>query len=120
MMLFANVLRVAVAQKTGYWNFRSVLFAFAFACFVGFIAQLIVGAAMIVWIPMFFSFFTALALRLHVVRSEQITECPCFGEFLIGCFCWGCSVAQMARHLYGYRQVLDGDADPDRGDIYQV
>lgn len=39
-------------------------------------------------------------------------------ECCIGFWCWYCSVAQMARYLYGYTKVLDGDSDINRPDNY--
>jgi hypothetical protein len=133
-----------VAQKVGYSNFKSIMGAFIVFCIVGFIIQLAVGGAWIVWIPLIFSFCFALGLRLFIVTKENITECgssPCFGEFCVGFWCWYCSVAQskpfaltfssfflfslvlyffflVARHVYGYSKVLDGDGDPLRPDQY--
>jgi hypothetical protein len=108
-----------VAQKTAYASFQTVLISFVVACIVGFIIEIIFGNAWIVWIPMIFSFCFAIGLRLHIAAKENITECGgCFGECCVGFWCWYCSVAQMARHVYGYTKVLDGDGDPFRPDQY--
>ena len=32
---------------------------------------------------------------------------------VIALFCCPCSLAQMARHTFGYRLVFDGDSKPD-------
>jgi hypothetical protein len=48
-----------------------------------------------VLMPMFFAFFYAIALRMHVANRENITEFGgCFGEFCCGFWCWYCSIAQ--------------------------
>lgn len=115
------------------------------------ILTLATGAGVFVLvIPMLYSFGMAIFLRMHIIKTEGITESGPFGEFCTGFWCWYCSVAQskfsplrcvqapnnhsgltfyteccrdclceVARHLYGYRQVLDGDGDPDRPDNYQ-
>eukprot|EP00429_Kryptoperidinium_foliaceum_P092581 CAMPEP_0176184792 /NCGR_PEP_ID=MMETSP0121_2-20121125/1006_1 /TAXON_ID=160619 /ORGANISM="Kryptoperidinium foliaceum, Strain CCMP 1326" /LENGTH=74 /DNA_ID=CAMNT_0017523195 /DNA_START=381 /DNA_END=605 /DNA_ORIENTATION=+ len=68
---------------------------------------------------MFFAFFFAIGLRIHLANRENIQDFGgCFGEFCCGFWCWYCSVTQMARHVYGYTKVLDGDGDPDRPDNY--
>ena len=36
------------------------------------------------------------------------------------CVCGPCSTAQMSRHLFGYNKVLDGDADVNQSDRYDV
>eukprot|EP01031_Cornospumella_fuschlensis_P037663 gene37663-45752_t len=111
-----------VAQKkVGYSTFKGVLAGFAVSCIIAFILQLVVGAALIIWIPLLYSFTSALILRVHIAHRQNIHECgqnPCFGEFCTGFWCWYCSVAQMGRHVYGYSKVLDGDGDPERPDNY--
>ncbi len=89
---------------------------------------------------MIFAFCFALGLRLFIVSKEGINECganPCLGECCVGFWCWYCSVAQsksfvfgnvifcliclmyvVARHVYGYSKVFDGDGDPFRPDQY--
>lgn len=52
----------------------------------------------------------ALFLRLHFTRKHEITQHRCWQEVLLGVFCCPCSLAQMARHSFGYRLVFDGDA----------
>mmetsp|Transcript_10499 Transcript_10499/g.11320 ORF Transcript_10499/g.11320 Transcript_10499/m.11320 type:complete len:228 (-) Transcript_10499:164-847(-) len=114
-------LAAQIAQKVGYSSFRSVLLAFVGFCIFGFILELIIGGVWIVWIPMIFAFCFALGLRLFIVSKEGINECganPCLGECCVGFWCWYCSVAQMARHVYGYSKVFDGDGDPFRPDQY--
>eukprot|EP01031_Cornospumella_fuschlensis_P036347 gene36347-44091_t len=110
-----------VSEKVGYSTFKGVLAGFAVSCIIAFILQLIVGAALIIWIPLLYSFTSALILRVHIAHRQNIHECgqnPCLGEFCTGFWCWYCSVAQMGRHVYGYNKVLDGDGDPERPDNY--
>jgi len=110
-----------MSEKTGMSSFKSVLTGFAIVWVVALILQFIVGGAILWWLPMICAFLYAMSLRLHIVRKDHITECGengAFGECCCACWCWYCSVAQMARHVYGYSKVLDGDGDPERGDGY--
>ena len=114
-----------MAEKTGYQKFQNTLLIYAVVWIVAIIVQLVIGLSAVVWMPAIFASFFAIGLRLHIVRLHNISECganPCsnaLGEVCCGFWCWYCSVAQMARHLYGYTKVLDGDADIHRPDNYQ-
>ena len=122
--------------------------AFVVIWIVAFILTGIFGSAyFIVLMPLFFAFFFSIGLRLHIVNRDNLMDNGgCFGEFCCGFWCWYCSVAQskfciiwffrnsptmtlaycatdsffnlVARHVYGYTKVLDGDGDPDRPDNY--
>jgi hypothetical protein len=107
-----------MAQKTGCSTFRNVFIGWIACCIFGFILAVITGGGgFVYYIPMIYMFITAIVLRVHLARRDNITEHGgCFGECCVGFWCWSCSVAQMARHLYGYQKVLDGDGDPDRPD----
>ncbi len=83
-----------VSQKTGFISFKSALWAYLGFWIVALIGQAIFGAAIILWLPMLFSFGFALALRLHIARRQNITECGEVGECCCGFWCWYCSVAQ--------------------------
>mmetsp|Transcript_9409 Transcript_9409/g.15482 ORF Transcript_9409/g.15482 Transcript_9409/m.15482 type:complete len:172 (+) Transcript_9409:559-1074(+) len=72
------------------------------------------------YIPFVYALLCAIRLRIHIVRTFKINENAAFCEYVLGCCCHPCSIAQMARHLYGYRSVLDGDANPDRPDQYSA
>jgi hypothetical protein len=62
---------------------------------LGLILTFATGAgAFLVLIPLLFSFVVSIMLRMHVVRTENITECGPFGEFCAGFWCWYCSIAQ--------------------------
>ena len=145
-----------VSQKTGFAKFSTIIGAYAVIYLISIIITAVTGSTVIIWLPMIFAFLCQLALRLYVVRKENIMDCgssPLIGEFCCGFWCWYCSVAQskrhflntkvyvlliiifrfcvlptipydghkqmpVARHLYGYTKVLDGDGDPDRPDGY--
>mmetsp|Transcript_24508 Transcript_24508/g.40861 ORF Transcript_24508/g.40861 Transcript_24508/m.40861 type:complete len:211 (-) Transcript_24508:424-1056(-) len=108
-----------MAKKTNYTSFECPVFTYITLWFIFFIITLITGSGVwVVLFPMFFVLFFAIALRLHIVRQDNITECGSFAECCTGFWCFYCSITQMARHLYGYTKVLDGDGDPDRGDNY--
>jgi hypothetical protein len=115
-------LAAQIGQKVGYSNFISVLWAFAAMCVIGFFVQIFTANnAWIVWIPLAFAGIYAIGLRMYIAKKENITECgnnPALGECCVGFWCFYCSVAQMARHVFGYTKVLDGDSDPYRPDGY--
>lgn len=62
----------------------------------------------------------ALFLRLHFVKKHDISEHSCWQETLLGLCCCPCSLAQMARHTFGYRLVFDGDSRPQPVCYYPV
>ena len=63
-------------------------------------------------------------VRMHVVSRMGIRAwssshtCNAVLEGCVGLLCTPCSVAQMARHVYGYTKVMDGDSDPHRPEMY--
>lgn len=79
-------------------------------------------------------------LRVHVMKTYNIQGNGTVLEVLTHLFCCWCSVAQsklyiscillmtiylifhvtyvVARHVYGYTKVLDGDSNPDVEDYY--
>lgn len=107
-----------MSQKTGYMNFYSIMRPFLFLYIIAWLIQIIFGTGIVYLIPAFMIYVIGILLRMHVAKVYQISENGDGGECLIGCFCWPCSVAQMARHVYGYTKVFDGDSDPERGDQY--
>lgn len=110
-----------MAEKVQCATFRGTIWATVAVWFLCFILSLFVAGGIIIWVPIVFSLIFSIALRLHIVRRDNITECgaqPMIGECCCGFWCWYCSVAQMARHVYGYDKVWDGDGDPYRADNY--
>jgi hypothetical protein len=86
----------SVGQKVGYSSFQCPVWTYVVIWIVGFIITLATGAVeWVVLLPMFFAFFYAIGLRIHVANKENIQEFGgCFGEFCCGFWCWYCSVAQ--------------------------
>lgn len=109
-----------MAQKTGCSSFRNIAWGWFICGIVGFILALILANGnWIIYIPAIYMCITAIVLRIHIAKRDNITEMGgCFGECCVGFWCMSCSIAQMARHLYGYTKVLDGDGDPERPDQY--
>lgn len=108
-----------MAQKTGFGNFNTVVWTYVFLFIFALILQLVFrGSGAILWIPFSYCLIYSIMLRLHIVRLHDIRQGGSFAECCWGFWCYSCSVSQMARHLYGYRKVLDGDGDPDRPDNY--
>jgi len=104
-------LSAQMAHKTGFMTFRNALIAYAFA----WIFALLLGIS---FLPSLFITGFTIFLRMHIAKKYQINQAPCCGECCCAFWCAPCSVAQMARHVYGYSKVLDGDADIDRPDGY--
>eukprot|EP00286_Rhodomonas_abbreviata_P030126 CAMPEP_0181303492 /NCGR_PEP_ID=MMETSP1101-20121128/8591_1 /TAXON_ID=46948 /ORGANISM="Rhodomonas abbreviata, Strain Caron Lab Isolate" /LENGTH=213 /DNA_ID=CAMNT_0023409077 /DNA_START=376 /DNA_END=1017 /DNA_ORIENTATION=- len=113
-------LNAQMAQKIGYASFQCVIMTYVILWTICAIISLATANGIFVFlIPMIFALSFTISLRVHLAARDNITECGgCFGEFCVGFWCWYCSITQMARHLYGYTKVLDGDGDPDRGDNY--
>eukprot|EP01038_Epipyxis_sp_PR26KG_P010958 gene10958-14717_t len=111
-----------MSQKIGYARFYGIIGAFSIIWFIGIVVSAATGnTGFFTWFPLIFSFIFSIFLRLQMVKAHNITECgtnPYCGEFCCAFWCMPCSVAQMARHLYGYNKVLDGDGDIDRPSSY--
>eukprot|EP01038_Epipyxis_sp_PR26KG_P015308 gene15308-20630_t len=116
-------LQAQMYQKINYVRFSTVIGVYIAIWILGFILQIALGGGYIVWIPMLCSFIFAIVLRIRIVQLYNITECgnnPYLGEFCCAFWCWYCSIAQMARYLYGYQKVFDGDSDVERPDGYSI
>ena len=73
------------------------------------------------WIPGLWCVIIGTGLRLHVVKQQRLNSngnCGIAKECAIGIFCSPCSICQLGRHIYGYKNVLDGDAMIDKPDLY--
>lgn len=73
----------------------------------------------ILMIPYLFIFIFLILLRYKFVSFFNIQESS-LDTFLISFLCSPCSLCQMARHLYGYSKVLDGDATIDGLQDYSI
>ena len=77
-----------------------------------------------VLLPYIFIGLFAAWIRVHVVGHLGIRAwsssqtCNNITEGCVGCVCTPCSIAQMARHIYGYNKPFDSDSDPHRADMY--
>ena len=103
-----------MAEKTGFSYFRTI--AIGYVCMwiiaIG-VAFTQIGNNIVVWLPFIFMLLVNMALRLHIVRTRQITECGTphdgcgnlTGEICCAFFCMSCAIAQQARFLYGYTEV---------------
>lgn len=86
-----------MSQKTGFAKFTTVIGAYSVIYLVSIIISAVTGSTVIIWLPMIFAFLVQLALRLFIVKKENINDCgsnPMVGEFCMGFWCWYCSVTQ--------------------------
>ena len=89
------IFRFLVSQKIGFASFNGVWYTNLFVWLIAIIITGVTGSGLpVLLIPMFFSLFLSLSLRMAVVRRERITECGDVGECCCGFWCWYCSVAQ--------------------------
>jgi Cys-rich protein (TIGR01571 family) len=116
-----------IAEKVGCLKFSYVMWSYALVILISLIIEIAApGSSAIVWGPSIFIFVFQICLRLHIVKKHQIQECsnnPAMsqlGECLCACCCCQCSMCQMARYVYGYSKVFDGDGDVYRGDNWAV
>jgi hypothetical protein len=116
-----------MSEKTGFSRFQTVTAGYV----VMWVLTLVIMFAgklenTGVWLPPLFMMLVNIGLRLHIVRTRQITECgtpadSCrnlTGECCCALWCGPCSIAQQARYVYGYNKIFDGDARVDRPDQY--
>mmetsp|Transcript_17225 Transcript_17225/g.25762 ORF Transcript_17225/g.25762 Transcript_17225/m.25762 type:complete len:214 (+) Transcript_17225:170-811(+) len=116
-VVFGGWLVAQIAHKTGYLRFDTIIMPYIIIYIIISILAIFFGN-IVYLVPFFIVFFLAMALRFHVVKKYNIAQYGCFLEFLIAFFCCPCSISQMARHVYGYREVLDGDSKADARDYY--
>merc|ERR1711871_130510 len=107
-----------MSEKTNFAPFRNIVNAYFCLYVLCFFLSLFLGG-WVTLIPFLLVWAITINLRIHVARFYNIRG-GCFQEFLTAFFCIGCSVAQMARHIYGYTKVYDGDSDPYVHDYYGV
>lgn len=113
-----------IAEKVGCAKFNVLISMYIVIYIIAIIVQAVTGQNTVVWLPAICASIFAICVRMHIVKKDNITECgtdSCcnlFGECCCGFWCNCCSIAQMARHIYGYTKVLDGDGDPWRQDQY--
>jgi len=115
-----------MAEKTGFSLFRTVTAGYVLMWIITIAIMFTSLANTGVWLPPIFMMLVNIGLRLHIVRTRQITECGSpadgcgnlTGECCCGFWCGPCAIAQEARYLYGYTKTFDGDSRIDRPDQY--
>eukprot|EP01039_Chlorochromonas_danica_P003405 gene3403-3731_t len=108
-------IQAQMAHKVQLMNFWSVVYIAVTFWVITFILQLIFpSSGIMAWLMAIFSLIFSIILRLRIVARDNINT-P--GGALSECFAKR-SLYVVARHLYGYSKVLDGDGDPFRPDGY--
>lgn len=72
---------------------------------------------LIFYFPYLFVYLFIILLRYKFVVYYQLVEST-LQTLYISVLCWPCSLCQMARHQYGYKNILDGDARFDGSQVY--
>lgn len=101
-----------IAHKTQFAQFR-VLFTWYLVTLLTFIVLASIFDSLWMIFPSLMVYLVAISLRLHLVRIFDIRQSGDFVEFLTACCCCCCSISQMARHVFGYTAVFDGDSSPE-------
>jgi Cys-rich protein (TIGR01571 family) len=107
-----------MAQKTNYASFRTILAVYWVIAIICWGVGIILGNTGWFVLPAVFIWVLSWFLRVHVAKYYNITQNGSFVECCTAFWCCTCSLAQMARHMYGYRKVFEGDSDPDMPDYY--
>jgi hypothetical protein len=77
------------------------------------------AALILYYAPYLYAFLFIMYLRFKFVQHYGIAESG-LETFFTALICNPCSLAQMARHQYGYGKRLDGDAQLDGRQIYTI
>jgi hypothetical protein len=75
--------------------------------------------SLLFFFPIALAFVFLILLRFRFVSKFKIRENG-FETFCTAFWCTPCSLCQMARHLYGYQRVFDGDGLTDGGMVYST
>ena len=120
-------LMAQMGEKVGCLKFSYTMWMYCLVLVISLIIEIAApGSSAMVWGPMIFVFIHQICLRIHIVKKHQIQECSTnpgcsqFGECGWAFCCCCCSMCQMARYIYGYDKVFDGDGDVYRGDNWAV
>ena len=117
LFVFSGVWLVAqMAEKTQMQSFRNIVNAYFGMYILCFFISLFIGGWVMI-LPLFLVWGLSIKLRLHVSGHYNIRGGTC-QEFITALFCPCFSVPQIARHVYGYTKVYDGDSDPLVADYY--
>eukprot|EP01039_Chlorochromonas_danica_P005149 gene5149-5657_t len=116
---FGVWLEAQMAHKLRMAKFWTIIYIFLSYWVVSLILVIIYpSTAVMLWMVFIFAWILSIVLRMRLIAVDNINEANQFKECCIGFWCPPCSIAQMARHLYGYKKRLDGDGDPERPDNY--
>jgi hypothetical protein len=90
-----------VSEKVGHSKFSTAVGMYLVFGTIAFFVQIFTGGAIILWMPLLFSFVYALSLRMYLVKKEKIaTDQPGFiTEFCVGFWCFSCSIAQSKKYF---------------------
>lgn len=117
LFVFSGVWLVAqMAEKTQMQSFRNIVNAYFGMYILCFFISLFVGG-WVMLLPLILVWILSIQLRLHASNHYNIRGGTC-QEFLTAFFCPCFSIPQIARHIYGYTKVYDGDSDPLLADYY--
>ena len=83
-----------MSQKIGLATFNQIIMPFMLFWFICFIISLINGLGWVYALPGISAFIFSIILRFYVMKKYQITESNGCIEFLLGFFCFPCSIAQ--------------------------
>lgn len=99
-----------IAQASGYQAFQSFVVPYVVAFTIFIFIFLVTKQVICLFLVWFVIFIYAVFLRMHFVKRHEITQYSPMQEFFFAIFCCPCSLAQMARHSFGYRLVFEGDS----------
>lgn len=117
LFIFSGVWLVAqMAEKTQMQSFRNIVNAYFGMYILCFFVSLFLGG-WVMLIPFLLVWGLSIKLRLHASGYYNIRANTC-QEFFTALICPCFSVPQIARHIYGYTKVYDGDSDPFVADYY--
>ena len=128
-----QLMNFIVSQKTGFMKFRNIMISFVVLWSFVFILSLASRTNVLFILLQLILVVLGVFLRLHMTKKYNIRGQSCFIEILYGLCCYPCSLTQsksftfssfdlyhyfnflkyyiVARHVYGYTKIFDGDAD---------
>ena len=109
---FGQYLLAQISEKVQFKPFKTVMYVFLVIWILAIILMFTVNPNFIVWLPGVCTAIFGATMRVHIANRDKINGCSrdkncnnCV-ECCQGFLCVGCSSCQMARHVYGYSEVL--------------
>jgi hypothetical protein len=95
-----------VGEKIGHSRFNTIISVYVALGTLAFFIQIFAGSGIIIWLPLLFSFFYALSLRMYLVKRDNIATdtSSLIAEFCCGFWCFPCSIAQ-SKNNYNYNII---------------